>query len=196
MKHLEVYVEEPSAKEALDRLLPRIIGEPCEIQVHPFRGKQHLLREIPKRLRAYARWAPDDWRVVILVDEDREDCHDLKLQLLESVESAGIADRTVCRIAVEELEAWFFGDVQALRSVYPRIPPTLARRSRYRDPDAITGGTWEALDRVLREAGYPQGLVKTSAAKEIARHMDPQRNTSHSFQVFCEGVRRILDQSR
>lgn len=45
------------------------------------------------------------------------------------------------RLAIEELEAWFFGDVAALHSAYPRVPSTLGRRSRYRDPDAIRGGT-------------------------------------------------------
>jgi hypothetical protein len=31
------------------------------------------------------------------------------------------------RIAVEELEAWFFGDIEALRAVYPKLSATLGR---------------------------------------------------------------------
>jgi len=68
----EVYVEEPSMKEALEGVLPRILGADHEHQVHAFRGKAELLREIPKRLKAYASWLPPDWRVVILVDADRD----------------------------------------------------------------------------------------------------------------------------
>ncbi len=96
------------------------------------------------------------------------------------------------RIAVEELEAWFFGDVQALRAAYPRISPTLAQRAKFRDSDAITGGTWEALERELQRVGYfAGGLSKITAAREISLHMDPARNRSKSFQVFREGLLQL-----
>ncbi len=73
--HVEIYVEEPSAKVALDILVPRIIGAEHTFFVHGFRDKQTLLKEIPKRLKGYARWIPTDWRFAVLVDEDRQDCH-------------------------------------------------------------------------------------------------------------------------
>ncbi len=190
--HVEVYVEEPSAKEALDVLVPGLIGPDHTFKVHPFRGKQQLLKEIPKRLRAYASWLPDDWRIAVLVDEDRQDCRVLKQQLVDAACAAGIESRVLCRVAVEELEAWFFGDIDALRAAYPDIPNTLAHRAPYRDPDSVPGGTWEALDRVIRKAGYPEGLVKTVAARAIAENMDPDRNTSHSFGVFRDGVRQLV----
>ncbi len=93
------------------------------------------------------------------------------------------------RIAVEELEAWFFGDVGALVAAYPGVPETLDRRAKYRNPDAIAGGTWEALERVLQEAGHHGGgLAKVRAARDIAAHMDPGRNRSRSFQVFRDAI--------
>jgi hypothetical protein len=189
--HLEVYVEEPSAKEALVQLLPRILRIEHSFAVHPFRGKQQLLSEVPKRLRGYSRWIPDDWRVVVLVDEDREDCRALKQRLVAAASNAGLVDRVLCRVAVEELEAWFLGDVKALRAAFPNVPSTLANRAGLRDPDAVRGGTWEALDRILRRAGYRQGLVKTAAAREIAMNMDPELNCSHSFCMFRDGIRRL-----
>jgi len=73
----------------------------------------------------------------------------------------------VNRIAIEELEAWFFGDVDALHAAYPRVSRHLANKAPYRDPDAITGGTAEALGRVLK-AYYRTGLLKTEVAKKIA----------------------------
>ncbi len=99
----------------------------------------------------------------------------------------------VNRIAVEELEAWFFGDIPALCGAYPRIPASLGGQAKYRDPDAIRGGTWEALERVLQARGYhPGGLAKTVAATEIAQHMDVDANRSRSFQAFRDGVRRLV----
>ncbi len=190
--HVEVYVEEPSAKEALEQLIPKIIGSDHSATIHPFRGKQQLLKEIPNRLRAYAYWLPEDVRIAVVVDEDRQDCHVLKRRLDDAARSAGLQDRVLNRVVVEELEAWFFGDVEALRAAYPRVPRTLARRAGFRDPDAVAGGTWEALDRVLRNAGYSEGLVKTATARVVAQHMDPQRNISKSFQVFRDGLRRLV----
>jgi hypothetical protein len=41
----------------------------------------------------------------------------------------------------------------------------------------------------LRRAGYyPGGLPKIEVARNISEHMDPDRNTSRSFQVFREAL--------
>ncbi len=191
--HVDIYVEELSAKKALDQLVPRIVGEQHSFQVLNFRNKKELLKEIPKRLKGYARWIPEDWRIAVLVDEDRQDCHVLKAQLVGASRQAGLHDRVLNRVVVEELEAWFFGDIKALRAVYPKIPESLTKRKRFRDPDAISGGTWEALDQVLRRSGYQGGLIKAATAEAVASHMDPWSNTSRSFQVFRDGLRRLME---
>ena len=72
-----------------------------------------------------------------------------------------------------------------MRASYPRVPATVPSQAKYRVPDAIAGGTWEALERVLQKAGYfKTGLAKIEAAKAIAANMMPDRNNSRSFQVF------------
>lgn len=92
------------------------------------------------------------------------------------------------RIAIEELEAWFFGDIQALRAAYPRLSANLGQRERYRDPDAIPGGTWECLERELRQVGYHKGgLQKIALARDVARHMQPERNRSQSSRLSIVG---------
>ncbi|WP_210407655.1 DUF4276 family protein [Hydrocoleum sp. CS-953] len=48
------------------------------------------------------------------------------------------------RIMIEELEAWFFGDIPALTKAYPKVSKHLSQNAKYRDPDDIKGGTWEA----------------------------------------------------
>lgn len=199
--HLEILVEEPSMEEALKNLLPQLLPPEATFQILPFQGKRDLLNHLPARMRGYSRWIPEDFSLVVLVDEDRQNCLVLKQQLEEAAVRAGLSTKTSAggkrfqvlnRIAVEELEAWFFGDVDALRAAYPRIPATFASSSRYRDPDAISGGTWEALERLLQRYGYYRnGYAKVEAAREISKHMDPSRNQSRSFQVFCEGVRAI-----
>ena len=86
------------------------------------------------------------------------------------------------------------GDVQAIRQAYPKVSANLATQQPYRDPDAIKGGTWEALERVLRKAGYhPAGLEKYKASSEIYQYMNPELNRSRSFQVFYQGLLEIIN---
>jgi len=202
--HIEFLVEEPSAEAALHNLVPKIVGLQVSYHIHVFQGKKDLLNNLANRLRGYRSWLPADWRIVVLVDEDREGCLKLKKQLEEIAGKDGLVTRSAAgpggafkvinRLAVEELEAWFFGDVTALRAAYPRVPRGLDRRMRYRNPDAIQGGTWQALERVLRSAGYYKGgLPKKEAAHRISEFMEPGRNTSKSFQVFRDALQELAN---
>ena len=201
----EVLVEESSAEAALDNLIPRIvpgITRGVEFDIHPHQGKLDLLAKLPRRLQGYRHWLPEDWRIIVLIDEDRESCTELKKDLEDIARAAGLLTRAIAepgrmyqivnRLAVEELEAWFFGDVVALVAAYPRLNPNLGKKAKYRDPDAIKGGTWETLERVLRRAGYYLGgLPKIEVARTVSDHMDPDRNTSKSFQVFRDALRQL-----
>ena len=198
---IDFFVEEPSAEAALGNLLPRILPNEVAFEIRNFQSKDTLLKELPKRLRGYKRWFPSDLRIVVLIDEDRQDCKKLKARLENSARQAGLKTKSqsrkfqiLNRIVVEELEAWFFGDVEALVAAYPKIPANLANNEKYRDPDAITGGTWEVLERLLQRYGYYSGgLPKIEVARKISEFMDPARNRSKSFQVFREGLTSVLE---
>ena len=202
--HLEFLVEEASLESALAQLLPKILPSTVSSKIHAFRGKPDLLAKVPNRLKGYQAWLPPDWKIVILIDEDREDCLNLKKQLEDMAIVAGLITKSSCqedqsfhvlnRIVVEELEAWFFGDVQAICQAYPKVSANLAKQKRYRDPDAIKGGTWEALERVLQKAGYHPGkLEKYKASSDISQYMNPESNRSKSFQVFYQGLLEIIN---
>jgi hypothetical protein len=88
-------------------------------------------------------------------------------------------------VAIEELEAWYFGDWAAVCSAYPRVSTAIPSKRGFRDPDAIRGGTWEAFVRILQRHGYFEtGLRKIEAARAIGAHVDPGRNRSRSFVRF------------
>jgi hypothetical protein len=193
---LHFFVEEESAEAALIELVPRILsGYAFDYDIFPFQGKADLLKKLPNRLKAYRHRPGDDWRVIVLVDRDSEDCVRLKEQLDAVAQGAELTPRShsptrfqvLNRIAIEELEAWFFGDVEALVAAYPRVDAHLGQQAAYRDPDAIVGGTWERLESVLATY-HPGGLEKIRAAQEIAAHMQPERNRSKSFQVFRDAL--------
>ena len=197
--HIEFLVEEYSAEVALTNILPRILKEDISYVIHPFSGKTDLLSQLPNRLKGYRKWLPEDGRIVVLVDQDRENCRVLKAKLEEAAKQAGFFTKSnarggkrfevVNRLAIEELEAWFFGDIEALVQAYPRVSATVRHKARYRDPDAIVGGTWEALERLLKKAGYySTGMPKVETARNISKYMDPSRNNSKSFRVFRDAL--------
>ncbi len=107
-------LEEPSSKHLLDILLPKILPNGVEFQTIPHRGKQDLQRSIPHKLRGWNE--PGDIRFVILEDQDARDCIKLKQELLSLCESTG--KRVLVRIACQEMESWYFGDVSALAIAY------------------------------------------------------------------------------
>jgi len=202
--YIQFYTEEPSAEAAIRILAPAILGDAVDFDVQVFQGKTDLLVNLPARLRALATWIPEDWRVVVLVDRDDDNCLALKQQLNRIALDAGLVLRNanvegqpfqiLNRIAVEELEAWFFGDIEALRAVYPKLSATLGRRESYRNPDAILGGTWERLEHELQQAGYHKGgLPKITVARSVAQQMEPSRNRSQSFQTFCRGLLKLIE---
>lgn len=200
VSHVEVLVEEPSMEAALRVLLPRVLGD-LTFEVYPYQCKDDLLKRLPVRLRGYSAWLPDDYRIAVVVDRDNDDCHELKRQLEQMASAAHLRTRTsacgrpyqmVNRLAIEELEAWYFGDWDAVREAYPKVPDTIPDQAKYRDPDAIAGGTWEAFERVLQRAGYCQtGLRKIEVARAVAEHWRPEVNRSRSFRVFRDVLQEM-----
>lgn len=203
---LFVHVEEPSMKQTMDILLPTLLADqPVYFKVIDHGSKKALLSELPKRLSGYARWADPALRILVLVDRDSEDCKVLKQKLEDSAASAGLATKShpgnqgtfqvVNRIVIEELEAWFFGDARALAAGYPGVPESFAAKAAYRDPDAIKGGTWETLLRLLKAAGHytnADRLPKLEVARRVAANMQPERNASSSFQAFVTGLTALV----
>lgn len=143
--HIEFLVEEPSMEAFLNPLLSRCLPEGCTFHIHAHQGKPALLRKLKNRLQGYASWLPQDHRIVVIVDMDQDQCHQLKSKREEACAQAGLQSRraagglqwqVVTRIAIEELEAWYFGDWQAVCRAFPKVSSRVPKRSRYRNPDA------------------------------------------------------------
>jgi len=179
----------------LRSLLPRILPFGTTFEVHAFQGKSDLLGKLEARLKAYAQWMPADWRLMVIVDRDDDDCTALKQNLDDMATRAGLrvparsrgsaSWQVVNRIAIEELESWYFGDWEAVRSEFPRVSANIPQRQGFRDPDAILGGTWEAFERILQKHGYfREGLPKIATARSLGArlHIDECRSTS--FRAF------------
>lgn len=199
--HVEIMVEEPSMEAALAEIVPKI-AKGLSFSIYNYQCKRELLDRLPDRLRGYATWLPNDWQILVIVDRDGDSCLELKTELEEFAANARLrtpsraghlGTQVVNRLAVEELEAWFFGDWEAVLAAYPKVDPKIPNKQAFRDPDGIAGGTWEALERVLRKAGYfKTGIRKIETAKAVARTMQPERNRSKSFQVFRQTLLQMI----
>lgn len=178
-------LEEPSVQCVLDVLLPQILPEGVTYLTIPHNGKKALERSLGHKLRAWNE--PDDVRFVVLEDQDTKDCIELKAHLNALCAESG--KPYLIRIACQEMEAWYFGDPEAVVAAYPNSKfDQWARKKQYRNPDRILSPK-EELRRLIPEHQQING------AKRIAKHMQIERNTSRSFQVFVEGVRRLASQT-
>lgn len=201
--HIIFFMEEPSAEKVLRNILPSIIKDNT-FEIYTFQGKQSLMKKLPSRLRGLKVWIPEDYRVVVLVDQDKDNCYELKKYLEDIAKKAGFVTKTeskssvfqvVNRIAIEELEAWFFGDLEAMIKAFPGIPENLDKKKKYRNPDTMTNGTYESLKRLLNRKGYYKKisyLPKIEVAEKISRFMEPDRNISKSFQVFRDTLKEMI----
>jgi len=148
-EHFELLVEEPSTEAFLLAVLPGVLGDRATFVVHAHQGKHDLQKKLIPRLKGYATWLPETWRIVVLLDRDSEDCFELKKVLEEAAAAAGLRTKSQSsqsdwqlanRIAVEELEAWFFGEWSAVCLAFPKMSPTIPSHASYRHCDAVSGG--------------------------------------------------------
>ena len=73
--NLAFFLEEPSAREMLKGLLPRILPPRVAVQYVVFEGKHDLDKNLVRRLRG---WRKPDTTFVVLQDQDAADCKALK----------------------------------------------------------------------------------------------------------------------
>lgn len=147
-------------------------------------GKSDLEKSIPRKLRA---WKEPGVRFIILRDNDRHDCRELKKRLLDLCKGSGRSD-TIVRIVCQELEAWYFGDPEALAEGFgdPRLR-RIRDRSQYRDSDEIPYPGRE-LERLV------PSYQKLSGARRMAAHVEAERNNSPSFRVFLKAVDELAEE--
>lgn len=212
--HIEILVEDSSGEELLKVLLPELLGpqgDPHTWRMHAYKGigripkgllkktdpaKRILLDQLPRILRGYGK-TPGIDAVVIVLDTDTRDCTGFLNELKIMAEACGVlSDNTMFRLAIEEIEAWYFGDRDALLAAYPKAKPDVLGRyvqdSICRTWELLADAVFKGGAAAIRKDGWPlPGQVKHEWAKKIGPFMDPDRNMSPSFRKFRDGLRRL-----
>ena len=212
--HIEILTEDRSGQCLIEHVMPKLAGpygDPHTWRCHGYRGlgripkglspasdpsHRILLAELPRVLRGYQK-TPGVDAVVIVLDTDQRDCAAFLGELLALAASCDASGKTMFRLAVEEMEAWYLGDHAALLRAYPR-----ARKQILNDyiQDSVCG-TWEKLADVIhpggakavRQSGWPlPGQLKHEWANRIGPFLEPDGNHSPSFGKFRDGLRRLF----
>jgi Domain of unknown function (DUF4276) len=192
MPRIEILTEEPSMKEVLEHVLPKILPDKWILEENYFirahEGKSDLLKSIPRKIKVFSYYH-EPAGVVIVQDQDSADCKILKEKLVTLCQQHGncaVLVRIVCR----ELESWYLGDMKAIEKAYPTFKLAQhQKKSKFREPDTLNNAAQE-IRKILPE------FQKISSAKLIASHLDisENANTSESFRQFVSGVTRFFDQ--
>ena len=211
--HIEICIEDASGEKFLDVMLPKLlVGGDVTWRVHGYKGigripknltkgvdvkTKTLLDKLPNLLRGFAK-TPGIDAVVFVVDTDDRDCA-VFLAELKAVENSvhPSPNTTLFRLAIEEMEAWYFGDPAAIKKAYPSVKIIQIQNYQL---DSVCG-TWERLaDAIvpggaakLKSDGWPaSGVAKSEWAVRITPYMNPDENMSPSFQKFRDGMRDLM----
>jgi hypothetical protein len=115
-------------------------------------------------------------------------------------DGCGKVPTTLFRLAIEEIEAWYLGDREALRKAYPRVRSDVL--TRYTQ-DSVCG-TWELLadaihpggSKAIKDNGWPlPGQMKHQWAEQIGPWLDIDRNVSPSFKKLRDGLLRLVEEA-
>ena len=181
VESLVILLEEPSAKDFLQAVLPKIPPAHITPVFLVFEGKQDLEKQLVRKLKG---WLRPNSVFLIMRDQDSGDCMVLKQRLTALCVEAGRPDAVV-RIACRELESFFVGDWKAVAAAYDK--PSLShydRTAKYRNPDNL-GSPSQELKRVLP---YYQ---KREGARRIAPYLDTDRNRSKSFGALMASLTKF-----
>ena len=215
--HFEILVEDQSGKKALDILIPKIVGSQHTFKVRHYQGRGHipkritnptnankrlLLNQLPMQLRAYGRTYPDysakhSTVVIVVCDLDQSCLRTFRQELFATLNACNPKPETRFCIAIEEGEAWFLGDIPAIKAAYPKAKDIIL--TRYQN-DSICG-TWELLadaifaggSATLKKRGWrAAGREKSAWAQKIAPEKNVNKNASPSFCYFRDKIRELI----
>lgn len=211
--HIEFLVEDSSGEKMLSQLLPKILGGqgaphtwrikaykgvgriPAGLSVKADPAKRMLLDQLPRLLQGYGKTVGID-AVVVVLDTDNRECSAFLTELKSLLANCKPAPHTLFRLAIEETEAWYFGDKQSILQAYPRAKRDVI--SRYTQ-DSVCG-TWELLadavypggSAAIKKTGWPlPGQIKHEWAEKITPFMDINQNISPSFIKLRDGLLQL-----
>lgn len=214
--HFEILVEDLSGKNALAVLVPKIVGPAHTYNIHSYKGlgrlpkglksttdpqKRVFLDQLPRLITGYGKtfadYPPNTVALIVVCDLDDRCLRLFRQELLALVNECNPKPETYFCLAVEEGEAWYLGDRQAIKRAYPHAKDAILQSYVH---DSICG-TWEKLaDAIVpggakglsKRGGSSIGQAKTEWAERISPQMQVENNLSPSFCYFRDRLQRLV----
>lgn len=81
MKQIVFLLEEPSARDLLEGLLPKLLPDTVHVRFLVFEGKQDLEKQLVRKIRG---WKAPNSSFVVMRDQDAADCRNVR-KVLENL---------------------------------------------------------------------------------------------------------------
>lgn len=213
--HFEILIEDISGKTALEILVPKIIDTKHHtFKIHSYRGagripkdlkpksdprKRVLLDQLPRLIqghgKTFAGYSNYSAVLIVICDLDGRCLSAFRKELLDCVDKCNPKPATYFCIAIEEGEAWYLGDLEAVKKAYPSAKSAIL--NAYTN-DSICG-TWEKLADAIFVGGNAKlsklsgqsGKEKSIWAQKISPYMNVDKNSSPSFCYFRDKLRYL-----
>ena len=209
--HFEFLVEDQSGANALEILLPALIADKATYRILHYKGlgylpknlkpktdasKRKLLDQLPKILKGYGR-VPDIGHIIIICDLDNKNKKEFLSELNEILNACYPKPHAHFCLAIEEFEAWYLGDLAAVKRAYPKAKDNIL--NGYRNDEIC--GTWELLADAICKGGHNHlikqgwqavGKEKSIWAAKISPYMKIDNNLSPSFNNMLKQVHSIV----
>ncbi|HBN00762.1 MAG TPA: hypothetical protein DD384_06065 [Firmicutes bacterium] len=221
--HIEFLVEDASFEKFLmkfmniDSIQRKIREKDISYNVHSYRGlgsvinissskeistfkQTTLLGNLKKLIKGYNRtFCPSqdqiDYRIMVVCDLDDKQEKDFRSTLDNLLKECDNSLHVCFSFAIEELEAWFLGDINAIQKAYPNVKLQILQS--YVN-DSICG-TWETLAKALeidvsklKKNSYSLiGTLKCTWAENITPYMNIDNNQSKSFNIFMTKIKEL-----
>lgn len=208
--HFEFLVEDKSGEKAIEILAPKLLEEVNTFKIHSYKGIGHIpkgmksktdaskrifLDQLPRLLRGYAK-AMSYAFIIVICDLDDKDKKQFLTELNGVLNACDPKPAALFCLAIEELEAWYLGDLDAIHSAYPKAKNSVLYKY---ENDSICG-TWELLadaiykggSNALSKNGWQKiGEEKSKWAESISPYMNVDRNMSPSFKYLYKQLRQL-----
>lgn len=206
--YIEVLTEGASDVPVVEELLTRHFGlrKDEHFRIHPHQGRgrlpdnclarpdpkrRGLLDQLPAKLQGMGAALPESALVLVLIDVDDDDCHEVLAELQAMLAQLPRRPaRVLFRLAIEETESWFLADPEAVRQGFPQVK---LRKIQGIAPDAVVGA-WERLaDALGVNVRTVTGMDKLAWARSIAPHLNFENPASPSLRKLVQGTQKYLD---
>ncbi|NJM65964.1 MAG: DUF4276 family protein [Acaryochloris sp. RU_4_1] len=213
--HFEILIEDISGKIALEILVPKIIDtKQHTFKIYSYKGagriprdlkaksdpkKRVLLDQLPRLIQGYGKTFTGilNYPAILIVVCDLDDrcLSAFRKDLLDCLDKCNPKPETYFYIAIEEGEAWYLGDLEAVKKAYPSAKSAILNSY---ENDSICG-TWEKLADAIVVGGSVKlskvvgqiGKEKANWAHAISPHMNVDKNSSQSFCYFRDKLRHV-----